>query len=95
LTGGPGQPSVDPTIPSWTPQSCIAYHQAVVEALGCEAISRGTRDDIQLEYGAASQRWKAETDATPQRINAVALACEASATSVHADSAGKCPVAKG
>jgi hypothetical protein len=94
LTGGPGEPSVDPTIPSWAPKSCIAYHKAVVEALECAAIAQGKRDLIQKAFGTASEGWKAETNATPERIEQVRTGCERDTESVHADTEGKCAVAK-
>src|SRR4051812_25887520 len=62
-TGGPDQPSVDPTVPSWAPKSCLAYHKVTVEAMGCTAIEQSKRDAIQREYGAASQSWKAMENA--------------------------------
>ena len=94
LTGGLDEPSVDPTVPSWTPRSCLEYHKVVVEALDCDAIEQTKRDLIQEAYGAASKEWKAESDGTPARILQVAEACERSTASVQADSAGKCVLAK-
>ena len=94
LTGGEGEPSVDPTIPSWTPKSCIAYHAAVVGALECTAVNQTKRDEIQRAYGLASQRWKAETDGTPTKIQQIADACELSTLSIRADMSGKCALAK-
>jgi hypothetical protein len=41
-----GEAGVDPTVPSWLPKSCIAYHRAVVQAINCEAVDQGTRDEI-------------------------------------------------
>src|SRR3990167_3544595 len=90
LTGGAGQPSVDPTIPSWAPKSCEAYHKAVVQALECNAIDKTKRDQIQQAYGDASLAWKAEKDGTPAKIEQVAAACERSTASVQSDTAGKC-----
>lgn len=90
LTGGAGQPSVDPTIPSWAPKSCVAYHKAVVQALECNAIDKTKRDQIQQAYGDASSGWKAEKDGTPARIEQVDAACERSTASVQSDTDGKC-----
>ncbi len=94
LTGGPGEPTVDPTMPSWAPKSCLAYHTAVVQALGCVALERDKRDQIQKTYGIASEGWKSETNGTPKRIEEVGAACERGTLSVHADVAGKCELSK-
>jgi hypothetical protein len=94
LTGGVGQPSVDPTMPSWAPKSCLAYHTAVVLALDCVAIDQIKRDEIGRAYGVASKGWKAEQDGTPTKIEQVSLACERSTASVNAASEGKCVLAR-
>ncbi len=89
-TGGPGEPMVDPTMPSWVPASCNAYHKAVVEALSCDAIEQGKRDEIRQAFDAASTTWKAEQDATPARVEEVGAACTSSGESVRAEITGKC-----
>lgn len=86
-TGGPGEPIVDPTVPSWAPPSCIAYHKAVVQALDCAALDQAKQDEIRAAYDAASESWKAEQDADAARIAEVGAACESSTESVQADSA--------
>ncbi|HUS32976.1 MAG TPA: hypothetical protein VMZ53_30950 [Kofleriaceae bacterium] len=93
-TGGAGQPSMDPTLPSWVPESCVAYHKVAIEAMGCTAIEQSKRDAIQQEYGAASQGWKAEPNADGARVEEIAAACVRSSNAVHADIAGKCAEAK-
>lgn len=85
---------VDPTVPSWAPRSCIAYHKVTLEALDCLAIEQTKRDQIQQEYGDASQAWKAEQDADKANVEQIAQACERGSDSVHADIAGKCTEAK-
>jgi hypothetical protein len=85
---------VDPTVPSWTPKSCIAYHKVTVEALDCPAIEQSKRDQIQQQYGEASQAWKTEEDADRANVEQIAQACERSSESVHADIAGKCTKTK-
>jgi hypothetical protein len=93
-SGADGDATVDPTVPSWTPKSCIAYHKVTIEALDCPAIEQSKRDQIQAEYGQASQAWKREEDATKANVEEIAQACERSAESVHADIAGKCAKAE-
>ena len=94
LTGGPGEPSVDPTMPSWAPKSCIAYHKAVVEALDCDALEHAKHDRIEKAYGTAVDGWKAEANGTPERIQTIGAACERDTASVHADVAGTCEISK-
>ena len=89
-TGGPGEPIVDPTMPSWAPKSCNDYHKAVVQALECDAIDQGKQDEIRASYESSSAAWKAEQDANAERIEAIGAACVSSAESVRADTAGKC-----
>ncbi|MDQ3370734.1 MAG: hypothetical protein M3680_35400 [Myxococcota bacterium] len=89
-TGGPGDPAVDPTMPSWAPPSCSAYQKAVVQATACQAVEQTKRDEIQQAYDTASASWKAEQDATPERIEEVAAACASSAESVRAETVGNC-----
>jgi hypothetical protein len=93
-TGGEGQPGVDPTLPSWTPKSCVAYHKLTVEALDCPAIEQSKRDQIQQDYGNASQAWKAEQDAAPANVEQISQACVRSGESVQSDIAGNCALAK-
>jgi hypothetical protein len=92
--GAEAQPRVDPTLPSWTPKSCVAYHKLTIEALDCPAIDQTKRDQIQKDYGDASQAWKAEQDAAPANVEQIAQACERSGESVQSDIAGNCALAK-
>ena len=89
-TGGTGEPMVDPTLPSWAPKSCNAYHKAVVQALECEAIDQGKRDEIGAAFDSSSAAWKAETDASAARIEEIGGVCLTSSESVQAEIAGKC-----
>ncbi len=89
-TGGSDQPTVDPTIPSWLPQACIDYHKAVVQAIDCTAIDQGKRDEIQKTYGETSASWKAEQDASTQKIEEIGASCTTATEAVRADIGGKC-----
>ncbi|MDB4962233.1 MAG: hypothetical protein JWP01_2232 [Myxococcales bacterium] len=88
--GGPGEPAIDPTLPSWAPASCTTYQKAVFQAISCEAIDQGKRDEIQTTYNTASTGWKAESDADTARIAEVEATCTASADSVKVEIEGKC-----
>jgi hypothetical protein len=88
-TGGEGQPEVDPTVPSWAPKTCIAYHRAVVQALGCTAIDQGKRDAIKSRYDADSEAWKT-AEATPAKVDEVRASCDSAAASVRADIGTSC-----
>lgn len=88
-TGGDGQPEVDPTMPSWAPKTCIAYHRAVVQALDCTAIEQGKRDAIKAKYETDSTGWKT-ADATPAKVDEVKAYCETETASVRNDIGTTC-----
>lgn len=81
--GGPGEPAIDPTLPSWMPASCTTYQKAVFQAINCDAMEQGTRDEIQTTYNSSSESWKAENDADAARIAEVDAGCTSSAESVR------------
>ena len=82
--GGPGEPAIDPTLPSWAPASCTDYQKAVFQAINCDAVEKGKRDEIQTTYSTASESWKAETDASAARVEEINVSCTSSAESVRA-----------
>jgi predicted lipoprotein len=88
------EPVVDPTLPSWAPRSCAAYHTAVVEAQGCSAIAQSTRDSMREKYEAAQASWKAMHDAPQGTIDEIRASCAEEAKAVHAEADGKCVEAK-
>jgi hypothetical protein len=88
-TGGDAQPEVDPTVPSWAPQTCIAYHRAVVQAVDCAAVAQGKRDEIRDKYAADSAAWKT-TDATPAKVDEIKGYCETETASVRAAIGASC-----
>jgi hypothetical protein len=85
---------LDPTLPSWAPKNCVAYHKVAVEAMDCTAIEQSRRDQIQQQYGDASTAWKAETNADNARVEEIAQVCDRSSAAVHAEIAGNCAEAK-
>lgn len=88
-TGGEGQPEVDPTVPSWAPKTCIAYHRAVVQAVDCTAVAQDKRDAIRAKYEADSAGWKT-AEATPAKVDEVRGYCETAAASVRGDIGTSC-----
>lgn len=89
--GGSGdEATVDPTIPSWSPQSCVGYQKVVTQAIACDAMDQGERDQIQATYDQDSASWKAEQDATPERIAAVETDCTDKTAAIRTSLEGKC-----
>lgn len=89
-TGGPGEPTVDPTVPSWLPESCIAYHKAVVQAINCEAVEQTKRDEIKATFDATSVSWKNEPSADRERVEEIGATCTETTASVRADIGESC-----
>lgn len=93
--GGPGEPAIDPTLPSWAPASCTAYQKAVFQAINCDAVDKGKRDEIQTAYNSASESWKVEGEADAAKIEEVNQTCTSSTESVRAAIGDQCtPEAK-
>ena len=89
-TGGSDLPTVDPTVPSWLPESCKAYHKAVVQAIDCQAIDQAKRDEIKKTFGETSESWKAEQNANNARVDEIGASCTTATASVRADIGQKC-----
>lgn len=89
-TGGAGEPTVDPTVPSWLPESCLAYHKAVVQALDCQAVEQSKRDEIRSTFDATSVSWKAEAEADKAKIDEIGATCVTATASVRTDIDEKC-----
>jgi hypothetical protein len=90
--GGPGEPSLDPTLPSWAPASCTAYQKAVFQAINCEAVDKGKRDEIEASYNKDLESWKTETEATEAKVEEVNVSCTASTESVRTAIGDACTV---
>jgi hypothetical protein len=82
--------TVDPTVPSWLPASCVAYHKAVVQAIDCQAVEQSKRDRIGATFDETSVSWKAEDNANATRVNEIGATCTTATDSVRADIADKC-----
>ncbi len=83
-------PTVDPTVPSWLPEPCLAYHKAVVQAIDCKAIDQGKREEIQKAYGDASASWKAEQNANDAKVAEIGATCTKATEAVRAEIGQKC-----
>jgi len=81
--GGPGEPAIDPTLPSWAPASCTTYQKAVFQAINCDAMDKGKRDEIKDSYNAASVNWKQENEADAAKIEEVNASCTSNAETVR------------
>jgi len=68
-------PSVDPTLPSWAPRSCVRYHTAVVKLIGCEEVPQLTRDAAKVRYDADHAKWQAMQDQPQGAIEEVRQSC--------------------
>jgi len=68
-------PSVDPTLPSWAPRSCLRYHTAVVKLIGCETVPQLTRDAAKVRYDADHAKWQAMKDQPQGAIEEVRQSC--------------------
>jgi hypothetical protein len=87
---GDTEPSVDPTVPSWLPQSCFAYHKAVVQAIDCQAVDQTKRDEIKNTFDAKSVSWKAEQHGDKARVDEIGATCTSATQSIRADIGEKC-----
>jgi hypothetical protein len=81
---------VDPTVPSWLPESCIAYHKVVVQTIDCQAVDQTKRDEIQNTFDTTSVSWKAEQNADKAKLDEIGATCTTATASVRADLAHKC-----
>lgn len=82
---------VNPTVPSWAPKSCIAYHTAVVRFVGCEAMDAAARDTVKASYEADSQRWQEMSNLPQGAIADVGAKCTADGDAVRAQIGAGCP----
>jgi len=85
--------TVDPTLPSWAPKSCTAYHVAVVKAVGCEELPQPMRTSIKVRYEAANNAWHDLRNAQLETIDQIGLLCAADVTYVQSQSSGRCDTA--
>lgn len=65
----------DPTLPSWAPRSCTAYHTAVVQLAECDAVPETSRDTVKTQYDVDHARWAAMRDESADHIRAVGDDC--------------------
>jgi hypothetical protein len=85
--------TVDPTLPSWAPKSCNAYHTAVVKAVDCTELDQGTRDSIKTKYETQNTDWHNLQNAEQAQIDQIGLDCTEGKKTVQAQATGKCVTA--
>ena len=73
----------DPTLPSWAPRECVAYHAAVIRLAECDAVSQESRNVVKTQYDTDNARWKALHDQPPEQIEYVRDDCRAASESVE------------
>ncbi len=77
----------DPTLPSWAPRECVAYHTAVVQLAECDAVSQESRNVVKTQYDTDDARWKAMHDQPPEQVEYVRDDCRAASESVQSKNA--------
>ncbi|HET9990072.1 MAG TPA: hypothetical protein VFQ65_16190, partial [Kofleriaceae bacterium] len=85
-----GDNAVDPTLPSWAPRSCKAYHTAVVNLTGCTQVAQDVRDRVSAKYAADNKAWHDMQNATQADLDQVKLSCGDEAASVKAQITNDC-----
>lgn len=83
-------PDVDPTMPSWAPPSCKAYHTAVVKLAGCTDLAQDLRDKVSAKYDADNKAWHNLTNAQQSDLDQVKASCSDQAASVKAQMTPSC-----
>jgi hypothetical protein len=77
-----GSMPVDPTLPSWVPRSCTAYHAAVVKLAECDAVSQEARNTVKTQYDTDNAKWQAMHGQAPDATEAVRASCTSSLQAV-------------
>jgi hypothetical protein len=85
---------VDPTLPSWAPKTCRAYHATVMRVLGCLAIDETRRASIRAQYDVDHARWDTMHDEPLDAISKVGVQCKASLDAVQGEYDAKCVTAR-
>ncbi|HEY3805533.1 MAG TPA: hypothetical protein VGL61_23155 [Kofleriaceae bacterium] len=83
-----GRMPADPTLPSWAPTECAAYHAAVVRFAECDAVAQASRNVVKTQYDTDDARWKAMHDQPPEQILYVRDNCRAAERAI--DNANSC-----
>jgi hypothetical protein len=89
-TAAAGDDAVDPTLPSWAPRSCKAYHAAVVNLTGCTQVAQDVRDRVSAKYDADNKAWHDMQNASQTDLDQVKLSCGDEAASVKAQITNDC-----
>lgn len=86
-------PDIDPTLPSWAPPSCRAYHTAVVKLAGCTEVAQAIRDKASAKYDADLKAWHDMKNAQQSDLDQVKASCGDQASSVNAQLTASCAAA--
>jgi hypothetical protein len=81
---------VDPTLPSWAPKSCNAYHAAVVKFSHCGDIALDLRDKVAAKYDADTKSWHDMENAQQSDLDQVKVSCGDQQKSVSDQMTGHC-----
>ncbi|MFT3692606.1 MAG: hypothetical protein QM831_05665 [Kofleriaceae bacterium] len=81
---------VDPTLPSWAPNECAAYHAAVVKLAHCNELDVTIRDRVAAKWDADAKSWHDMSNAQQSDLDQVKLVCKDEYASVNAQMTGKC-----
>ena len=84
-------PMVDPTLPSWAPRSCVAYHTAVDRIVSCTAVDAAKRETIRQTYEAKHKAWQDMHDMPQGAIADVQTQCASDLDAVKAQTDPTCP----
>ena len=82
---------VDPTVPSWAPKSCLAYHAAVVRFVGCEQMDATARETTKANYEADSKSWQEMSNLPQGAIAEVDAKCTTDGEAISAQIDPACP----
>ena len=92
MSGTPEEdPMIDPTLPSWSPKSCVQYHTAVVRYVGCESEDKAKRETARQDYDAKLKSWQDMHDLPQGAIEEVGKKCETSRDELKAMTSASCP----
>jgi hypothetical protein len=86
-------PEIDPTLPSWAPPSCRAYHTAVVKLAGCTEVAQDIRDKASAKYDADNKAWHDMKNAQQSDLDQVKASCTDQAASLKAQLTAPCAAA--
>lgn len=91
-TTAAGEP--DPTLPSWAPPSCKAYHATVVKLTACTNAAQADRDAATAKYDADAKAWHDMQNAQQADLDRVKGDCDSAQADAQAKLVAGCPAEK-